>query len=93
MIEEQRLPSIDDLEALIGRRVQYRERTWVIIEVLEEELAIVLQADASDDAILSNAQGEPVRSLPRVMTLPVRDEESGGINPEMSAMEVLDPDD
>lgn len=89
-MEEQRLPSIDDLEALIGRRVRYLNGTWVIIEVLEVELAIVLQADSADESILSNAQGEPVRSLPRVMTLPVRDEESGGINPEMRTMEVLE---
>lgn len=93
MTEAQRLPSIEDLEALIGRRVRYLNRTWVIIEVLEEELAIVLQADTADESILNNAQGEPVRSTPRVMTLPVRDEESGGINPEMGAMEVLDPND
>lgn len=90
MNQESKLPSIEDLEALIGRQVRYLNRVWVIIEVLEEELAIVLQADTAGESILSNAQGEPVRSLPRVMTLPVRDEDSGGINPEMREMEVLD---
>lgn len=90
MSAEDSLPSIEQLEALIGRRVRHLDHNWQIIEVLEDELAIVLQADDDSERILSNSHGEPVRSLPNVLTLAVRNPDGEGINPALEEMEVLD---
>jgi len=84
------LPSIEQLESLIGCRVRYLEHSWQVIEVLEDELAIVLQADDDSERILSNALGEPVRALPNVMTLAVRSSETGGLNPVFQELAVLE---
>ncbi|WP_406672005.1 hypothetical protein [Natronospira sp.] len=88
MSDEQPLPSIDRLEALIGRQVHYLGHDWQVIEILEEELAIVLQATDNSERILANAHGEPVRALPDVITLPVADPDGGGLNPALREMQV-----
>lgn len=92
MTEQSKLPSLEQLETLIGYRVRYLDQVWVIIEILEEELAIVLQrADQESQRVLSNAQGEPVRELPEIITINVRDEDGQGRNPVLDSLEVLDP--
>jgi len=86
-----KIPSIDELEGLIGRRVRYLNHEWRIIEVLDEEMEIVLQAADDSERVLSNAHGEPVRALPDVLGLSVRNPRGEGLNPELTRMEVMDP--
>ncbi|MCP1726709.1 hypothetical protein J2T60_000674 [Natronospira proteinivora] len=86
-----KIPSIEELEALIGRRVRYLNHEWHIIEVLDEEMEIVLQAADDSERVLSNAHGEPVRALPDVLGLGIKNPRGEGLNPELNNMEVLDP--
>ncbi|MDQ2068254.1 hypothetical protein [Natronospira bacteriovora] len=83
------LPTVAELEQFIGRRVRYLGHRWQIIEVLDEELSLVLQADDDSERIMSNSHGEPVRSLPEIMTLKVKDPEGEGLNPELGQLDVL----
>jgi hypothetical protein len=93
MREHESVPTLEELEKLIGRRIAYLGHTWHIIEVLDDEMALVLQADDDSERILANSHGEPVRSLPDVINLPVVDTKSGGINPELKQITVLEEED
>ena len=93
MREQTSVPTLEELEKLIGRRVAYLGHSWHIIEVLDDEMALVLQADDDSERILGNAHGEPVRALPDVINLPVVDANSGGINPELEQITVLEEED
>jgi len=90
MAEGEISPSIETLEQLIGQRVQYLNHTWRIIEVLDEEKSIVLEAIDDNRQLMGNAHGEPVRDLPEVLSLSVDNPFGSGINPALKEMRLID---
>lgn len=84
------VPSLDELESLIGQRVRYRNHVWRIVEVLEREQALVLQAEDEGRRVLTDAQGEPVSDLARVQEIPLRDPETGERNQLLESIEILE---
>ncbi len=89
MAESEDSEILAQLESLIGQRVEYLGHTWQIIEVLDGEAALVLQAEDDARRMLTNAQGDPVRELPDVLELPARDPDTGQVNPEFEKLRFL----
>lgn len=72
----------DNLEGLIGRRVNFRGRELLIVEVLQERPAIVLTEPGGAGSIQANQFGEAARRAPRSWTIPVT-EPGGELHPMM----------
>lgn len=72
---------IDALRALIGQTVVYRDSTCIIIEVLEDLPALVLQPTEPAEAIQPDQLGEAHRRAPRTFTvvLDPDDDTAGGL--------------
>ncbi len=60
---------IDKIRGLIGRHVIYKETRCVIVEVLEDSPALVLEAH--DTVIQADQHGEAHRRVPNTETVPV----------------------
>ncbi|MFO7593333.1 MAG: hypothetical protein R6X15_04720 [Pseudomonadota bacterium] len=63
------------LHNLIGRTVNHRGVTCTVVEVLESEPALVLEAQGSRTSLQDNQYGNPGRRVPEVFTIPLFDEE------------------
>lgn len=83
------LPGLEQLESLIGQRVRYQGHVWQIVELLEHEQSLVLQAEDDSSRIVTDAQGDPVSDLPRTLEIPLRDPESGQRNPALEQIKLL----
>lgn len=75
------LINVDNLRNLIGHEVHYEGRRCKIIEVLEDIPAVILQQHEHHTTIQADQHGEAHRKVPRTITLPVMDQESGGYHP------------
>lgn len=63
------------LQDLIGQPVSHRGMPCRIIEVLEHEAALVLQADGEREALQDTQYGNPGRRVAEVFTIPLYDED------------------
>lgn len=63
------------LQGLIGHSVRHRGTPCRIIELLESEAALVLQADGERGALQDTQYGNPGRRVAEVFTIPLFDEE------------------
>ncbi len=73
--------NVDNLRNLIGHEVHYEGRRCKIIEVLEDIPAVILQHHEQHTTIQPDQHGEAHRKVPRTITLPVMDLDSGGFHP------------
>lgn len=65
-----RIP-VERLRALIGRRLVHAGHRCEVLEILEEEQAIVLCCLSGDTVIQADQHGEPHRRVPETHTIPV----------------------
>ena len=70
------------LRALIGTRLRVRGQSCRIIDVLEPELALVLQCDSGASVIQPNQYGDATRRVPRTLQLPVLTPEGNDLHPD-----------
>lgn len=71
------------LKKLLGQHLIYRDVPCRVIEILEEEPALVLQDRAEQKIIQTNQYGEPSRRAPRVFTVAVFNVRRDGFNPAL----------
>ena len=65
---------IEQLRSLIGRSVDYYGIRCTIIEVIEDDLALVLEACHKYTTIQPDQHGEAHRRVPTTITVPVLNE-------------------
>jgi hypothetical protein len=63
------------LRQLIGSAVSYRGKTCVVVEVLEEDATLVLQATGLRDSLQADQYGEAGRHVAEVFVLPLLEED------------------
>ena len=81
--------TIDQLRGLIGERVSFREIQCCVIELLEDEPALVLQDREEHTVIQDNQYGEPHRRVACTYTVPVLSRDRHSLHPDFLAMELL----
>lgn len=77
---------VNRLTVLIGREVHYNGKTCLIVEILEEEPALVLQYH--DTTIQTDQHGEAHRRVPNTLTIPVFENDGGNWHPEFVSLRV-----
>jgi len=70
--------SVEQLRKLIGLEVVFQGVCCRIIEVLEHEPALVLEACGPRDGIQDNQYGDPHRRVAKVFTIALFDEQHEG---------------
>ena len=79
--------TVQQLRKLIGRQVEHRGRCCRIVEILEHEPALVLEACGEREAIQDNQYGDPHRRVAEVFTIALFDEErEGECHPDLLAL-------
>lgn len=74
-----------DLNGLAGRHVEYRGTRYMILEVLPEGPAVVLQSLSEDSRALQDDQyGNPSRRVPYTLTVALLDASGSGLNPALT---------
>lgn len=71
------------LKKLLGQHLIYRDIPCQVIEILEEEPALVLQDRGEQKSIQTNQYGEPNRRAPKVFTVAVFNVRRDGFNPAL----------
>ena len=78
---------LQQLRKLIGQQVVHQGVCCRIIEILENEPALVLQATGPREGIQDNQYGDPHRRVAEVYTIPLFDLECAGeIHPDFLAL-------
>lgn len=85
---QSQLINVDTLRNLIGLEVHYEGRPCKIIEILEDIPALILQHHDLQTTIQADQHGEAHRKVPRTITLPVIDGDSGGFHPAFSDLNI-----
>lgn len=65
---------INDLKLLLGKQLDYKGSICEVIDVLEDDPALVLQSLASQDKIQPDQYGEAHRRAPETFTVSVFDQ-------------------
>ncbi len=73
--------TIPQLRQSIGHPVRYQGRSWLIIEVLEQRPALVLQEAQGRSAIQSDQYGNARRFAPDTQTVAVYGPDGRELNP------------
>jgi hypothetical protein len=82
----------DHLRGLIGKRVSHRGLVCLVVEVLEDGPALVLQDCKGGPTIQPDQFGDAHRLAPRSLILPVRGPQGLGLNPEFLDLELHEPE-
>lgn len=82
--------SLEQLRRMIGIQVCRQGTACVVIEVLEDNVALVLQAIAGEAAIQSNQFGDARRRVPPTFTVPVLNAAHDGLHPDFLALDLID---
>ena len=81
------------LRNLIGLRVHHMGHDCTIIEVLDDDPAVVLQCEKGFDVIQANQFGDPARRVPATSTVPVFGSDGQTLHPEFEDLGIPDPRD
>jgi len=73
--------SLEQLRNLIGTRTRCQDADCVVIEVLEDVPALILENCASETVIQPDQQGSAKRRVPQRFTVPVLLEGGQQVNP------------
>ncbi|MCB1874415.1 MAG: hypothetical protein KDH88_00405 [Chromatiales bacterium] len=80
-------PIYEQLRSLCGKRVRYLGEDLIVVDLLDEPYALVLQADG-DPAIQADLHGNPCRRAPRTLTVPLLDASGEKLNPDLAEIGV-----
>jgi len=78
--------NVDKLRILIGREVDFEGQRCQIIEILEDDPALVLQSMDYGVTIQADQHGEAHRKVPPTITVSILNQDGEGLNPAFSAM-------
>jgi hypothetical protein len=82
--------NIQDLRQLIGRRVLHQGIPCLVVEFLEHEPALVLEASGPREGIQDNQYGDPHRRVAEVFTIPLYETpDSENLHPELLALRLV----
>ena len=70
-MKERARQTLENLRTMIGSSVKFENNDYKLIELLEDELAIVLEACHKYTDIQPDQMGEAHRRVPRTVTIPV----------------------
>ncbi len=77
------LDSIPKLQEFLGRELIYSGTACRVIEILEEDPALVLEDRGDSRIIQANQYGEARRRAPRTFTVPLLNVRRDGLNPAL----------
>jgi hypothetical protein len=82
--------SLPHLRALIGIRVRYLGRIWVVIEVLETPASLVLEREGEGLVMQADVHGRPWDYGAETLSIPVLTLDRTGLSDELLALELLE---
>ncbi|MCL6557151.1 MAG: hypothetical protein K6T56_12430 [Burkholderiales bacterium] len=74
--------TVDQLRSLIGLRVHFRGAPHTVIEIIEDERAIVLAPEGADPSIQADAYGNARRHVRTLITIPVLSADRTALHPD-----------
>jgi len=78
------------LHGLLGRPVLHRGMACTVIEVLESEVALVLEVQDARGGLQDNQYGDPGRRVAETYTIPIFDQEdSCKLHPDLLALGLM----
>lgn len=84
--------SLSQLRRLIGQPVSHRGTTCHVIEVLADGPSLVLQDAGGNTDLQDDRFGEPGRLVPRIYTIPLRDDSGNALHPDFARLGLLTGD-
>jgi hypothetical protein len=79
-----------DLRRLIGQRVLHQGIPCLVVELLEHEPALVLEASGPREGIQDNQYGDPHRRVAEVFTIPLFEAPgSKSLHPDLLALGLI----
>ncbi len=78
--------AISRLKELIGQTVQYGEQRARILELLEDQQALVLELVDAAPVIQANQIGDASRRVGRTLTVPIFSSDGTGLNPLLQSI-------
>lgn len=82
--------SFEQLRRMIGIQVYHQGKPCVVIEVLEDNIALVLQALEGDATIQGNQFGDARRRVPLTYTIPVLNTERDSLHPDFLTLDLIE---
>ena len=81
--------TLEQLRALIGRRVRHQNIECQIIEILEDGPALVLQDYERHTVIQGDQHGKAHRRVAPIFIIPLHDEITGELHPDFVSLNLL----
>lgn len=82
--------TLQDIRQLIGQRVFHQGISCLVVEYLENEPALVLEASGPRQGIQDNQYGDPHRRAPEIFTIPIYESPcSNHFHPDLLALGLI----
>lgn len=82
--------TLPHLRALIGLRVRYEGRPWVVVEVMESPPSLVLEADGAASVIQADMHGRPWDYATETRVINVLTADETGLSDELLSLEIIE---
>jgi hypothetical protein len=83
--------SLPHLRALIGLKVRYLGREWIVVEVVEHPPSLVLEADSHAAVMQADMHGRPWEYAVETRMIPALTQDQTGLSDELLALDILEP--
>jgi hypothetical protein len=84
--------SLPHLRALIGLKVRYLGRPWIVVEVVDSPPSLVLEADAPASVIQADMHGRPWEYVVETRMIPVLTQDQTALSEDLLALELIEPE-
>jgi hypothetical protein len=71
------------LRSLIGKRFEYQDRRWILIEILADERIVVLRGTTGESPIQVDQFGHPARRTTDTLSLPMLAPDGDNLSDEL----------
>ncbi|MFN3594428.1 MAG: hypothetical protein ACK4TK_07065 [Thiobacillaceae bacterium] len=82
--------TLPHLRALIGLRVRYEGRPWVVVEVVESPPSLVLEADGAASVIQADMHGRPWDYAAETRMIGVLTSDETWLSDELLSLEIIE---
>ncbi len=82
--------TLPHLRALIGLRVRYEGRPWVVVEVVDSPLGLVLEADSATSVIQTDMHGRPWDYSHETRMIEVLTPDATGLSDALIDLEIIE---